>query len=85
MKRIRRHLIIVASQGEIEHSFNIIADSSYTGKFFYCTCLYDGEPVSGTWSITSGGTYATINSNGRVDIVEGASSQSITINCTYLE
>ena len=83
MNKIRRQLLsIILTE---EHTFNIISDSSYTGKFFYCTCLYDGQPVSGTWEITAGALYATINQNGRVDIVEGTTSQTITITCTYLD
>lgn len=38
-----------------------------------------------TWSITSGGTYATINSNtGKLTILSGASNASVTIKATSI-
>lgn len=49
----------------------------------YCTCLYDGIVASGTWLITSGGAYAEINENGRVNIKPGASSSTIVVECDY--
>jgi uncharacterized cupin superfamily protein len=44
--------------------------------------MNNGQITTGTWSITSGSQYATINENGRVDINSGVLSQSITISCT---
>lgn len=57
--------------------YDIIADNAYVGKTFICTCYYDSNQVQGTWAITSGGTYASINSNGKVTINEGVIEKSI--------
>lgn len=86
MRLIRRQLLnIIAVEEQPEtHTFNVISDDEYLGKFFYCVAQYDGEQVFGTWSITSGGSYATVNQNGRVDIVSGTTNKSITIQCTYV-
>lgn len=84
MRTFRRQLLILAVKNEpIEHTFNILVDDEYVGKFFYCISNYDDERVFGTWSITSGNEYATINENGRVDIIPGTVNRSITIRCTY--
>lgn len=69
----------------IAHTFNIVSEESYLGKFFYCICKYDGEQVIGTWSLTSGGQYASINSNGKVTINSGVENQTITVHCIYDE
>ena len=69
--------------GDDTHTFNIISENSYVGKFFYCVSKYDNETVFGTWSITSGSQYASINENGKVTINEGVSNSSITILCVY--
>lgn len=69
--------------GDDTHTFNIISENSYVGKFFYCVSKYDNETVFGTWSITSGSQYASINENGKVTINEGVSNSSITIQCVY--
>ena len=79
--KFRRHILNIALK--IEHDFDIIAEDTFTGKFFYCTCSYDGKAVSGTWSLTGGSQYASINSNGKVTINEGVTSQQIEITCTY--
>ena len=75
----RRQLLSIVFQDE----FDIISENSYTGKYFYCTCVLNGAPVAGTWSLTSGGTYATINANGRVDINEGVENQQLIVRCDY--
>lgn len=81
---IRRHILtICASTGPEVHSFNIISENAYAGKFFYCVSKYDNETVFGTWSITSGSQYASINENGKVTINEGVTGGSITIQCVY--
>ena len=66
------------------HSYAIVSESSYTGKHFLCTSTFDGQQVFSTWAITSGSQYATINGNGRVDIVSGTVNQPITLQCTYV-
>lgn len=80
---IRRQLLILASEGPFTHTFNIISEDSYVGKYFYCTSRYDNDMVFGTWSLTSGSQYASINENGKVTINQGVTNQSITIQCVY--
>ena len=60
----------------------IQCDDTFSGKVFYCKAFYNNEQVLGTWAITAGSQYATINSNGRVDVVSGTQSQSLTITCS---
>lgn len=69
----------------VSHTLQIIAEDNYVGKVFYCTCTYDGQQVFGTWSITVGGSYASINENGKVTINEGVEDETITVQCTYAE
>ena len=69
----------------IANSLVINAPSSYTGKSFFCTCQYGGVTVSGTWTLTSGGQYASITSAGKVTINSGVSNQNITVQCVYSE
>ena len=80
MNTIRRQLLKFLRRG---HTFEIIAESSYVGKVFYCTCKYDHRQVFGTWSISYGDQFASINENGRVDIHEGVENEDIEITCTY--
>ena len=49
--------------------------------------IYNGNAVSSgaTWSITSGGTYASIASNGTVTINSNANNSSVTIQVAYGE
>lgn len=78
---LRRRLLFV--QFMAPDTLEIISDNSYTGKYFYCTCKLNGVQVPATWTITNGSEYATVNSNGRVDIVPGTVSQLITVRCDY--
>lgn len=66
------------------HVLSIISDDEYVGKVLYCVAKYDDDMVyPGDWAITSGNQYATINSNGRVDIISGTVSQTIVVQCSY--
>ena len=82
MNTIRRQLLKFLRRG---HTFEIIAESSYVGKVFYCTCKYDHRQVFGTWSISYGDQFASINENGKVTIYEGVENEDIEITCTYLD
>lgn len=79
----RRHMLSILTIGEVSHTFAVISENSYTGKVFYCVAEFDGNAVSAEWSLTSGSQYATINSNGKVDINPGVVSETITILCEY--
>ena len=62
----------------------ISGDNTFVGQTIYCKCLVKGAPVAADfWQLTSGGEYATINTNGRIDVNEGVTGQSITIQCMY--
>lgn len=66
------------------HILTIISDDEYVGKVLYCVAKYDDDTVyPGDWAITSGNQYATINTNGRVDIVSGTVEQTIVVQCSY--
>ena len=80
---LRRRLLAISISVPVGPGLEILTDDTYTGKYFYCTATYDDIQVFGTWAITSGGTYATINSNGKVTIDSSAVSQPITISLTY--
>ena len=82
LSAIRRQLLSIQA---FTHTFELISEDSYTGKVFYCTCYYDGKQVFGTWAISYGDTYASINQNGKVTINEGVVSEAIEITCTYGE
>ena len=83
MSIIRRHILSILAIGEVDHTFVVISDDSYTCKVFYCVAEFDGNVVAAEWSLTSGSQYATINSNGRVDVKPGVTSGAITILCEY--
>lgn len=74
--------IIRASDYEFNIQIEGLTNNSFTGRTLYCKAMKNGQITTGTWSITSGSQYATINENGRVDINSGVQSQSITISCT---
>ena len=76
-------MMIASSSGEAEHILLLLADDEYVGKLFYCIAKYDNATVVPVWSITSGNQYATINSNGRVDIVSGVVNGTIVVQCSY--
>ena len=60
----------------------IQCESEFTGKTLYCKAYYDDTLTNGTWALTSGSQYATINSNGKIDINPGVQNQSLTVSCT---
>ena len=75
---------IAAGWEEPVHVLSIISDDEYVGKVLYCVAKYDDDTVyPGDWAITSGNQYATINTNGRVDIVSGTVEQTIVVQCSY--
>lgn len=80
---LRRRLLSITLMGPTPAGLEIISDDSYTGKYFYCTATYDDIQVFGTWAITSGSAYASINNNGKVTINSGVTTQQITISLTY--
>ena len=61
----------------------IQGESEYTGKQFYLTAKFGSTTVYPVWSINSGGTYASINQNGKVSITEGADGNTIVVRAVY--
>ena len=64
-------------------TLKIQGESEYTGKQFYLTAKFGSTTVYPVWSITSGGTYASINQNGKVSITEGADGNTIIVRAVY--
>ena len=86
MLALRRHVLLGmlrAGVTPVTYTFNIVSEDTYVGKFFYCTCKFNGEQVFGTWSMGLGNQYASINANGKVTINSGVQNQNIIVNCTY--
>ena len=68
----------------IDHDvFLIIAEDSYTGKHFYLVAQLNDRRIYPIWTIASGGTYATVNENGKVTILSAADNSLITVQANY--
>ena len=80
MNIFRRKLLSISLISEF---LELITENSYTGKYFYCVCRYGNRQVNGTWSIISGGQYATINEHGKVEIDVGVIDEDITIKVEF--
>ena len=80
MNIFRRKLLSISLISEF---LELITENSYTGKYFYCVCRYGKRQVNGTWSIISGGQYATINEHGKVEIDVGVIDEDITIKVEF--
>lgn len=63
--------------------FLIVAEDSYAGRQFFVIATLNSTRVNPVWSITSGNQYATINSNGKVVILQGAENSLISIHASY--
>ena len=84
MLNLRRHLLIsIQVQAPVVIEPVIQSEDTFVGKTLYCRCFYDGEQVAATWSITSGSQFATINQNGRLDVVSGTTMEEVTVRCDY--
>lgn len=76
--------------GEYEDSsfmLSIIGPSTMIGETCQYSLAKNGvlvPPVSVSWSIVSGASYATIDSNGEVTILSGASNSDVVICATYM-
>ena len=83
--RVRRIQMFGETVYELASALSIEGPSEYSGKYFLLSAYQDNQKVyPQTWSITSGTQYATINSNGRVDINSNTSTQqNITVTATY--
>lgn len=68
-----------------ENTYVLYGVSSCTGKIFNLQAIFNGRVVPATWTITSGSQYATINTNGKVTIIEGTQNQTITVQAVYGE
>ena len=74
---------IFASSQIDETTYVIYGVDSCTGKTFNLQAVLNGRVVPATWTITSGSQYATINTNGKVTIIEGTQNQTITVQAVY--
>ena len=66
-----------------EVTYVISGVDTFTGKTFNLTYVYNNRIVAPTWSIISGGQYATINENGKVTIDVGVINEPIVVQAVY--
>lgn len=69
-----------------DHTLSLSCVGSITGETYSVSALYDGtmlNPTACTWSIVSGGFYATIDTAGTITIQSTAAGQNITVRATY--
>ena len=66
-----------------EVTYVISGVSSFTGKTFNLTYIYNNKQVAPVWTIISGDQYATINENGKVDIEVGTINEQIIVQAVY--
>ena len=58
----------------------IAVESEFVGKTLYCKCMLGHREVFATnWTIIYGSQYATMNQNGRMDIIEGVQDKEIVV------
>lgn len=82
----RQFIVTYHSEGSLDHTLSIMGASSITGETASFTAFYDGSAdvsSAATWTIISGGTYATINNAGVVTILSNANGNSVTIKAEY--
>ena len=75
----------VVPPAPVQIPFTISGPSSVNAESCSFVAVYGGENVSTglTWSITSGGAYATISSAGLLTVDTSANGNSVTISCAY--
>lgn len=66
-----------------EVTYVISGENEYAGKSFNLTYIYNQRTVTPTWSIISGGQYATINEYGQVNIDVGVVNEPIVVQAQY--
>ena len=69
-----------------DHEITIIGIDNVIGETLELSVLYDNKTnitSSCTWTIVSGGEYATVGSNGVISISNNASGSNITVMATY--
>ena len=64
-------------------TYMISGVNSYTGKSFNLTYIYNNRIITPTWSIISGSQYASINSNGKVNIEVGVINEEIIVQAVF--
>jgi hypothetical protein len=81
---LNQNLPIFRGRG-IVNNIKIAAPASVTAETCQCIALYNNaEVTSGVqWSITSGGSYAQIDSSGLIGISSSADSSPITVAVSY--
>lgn len=69
-----------------DHILLVVGPGTFTGESITFAVLYDGAVVSDTactWSIISGGEYATIANDGTLTVATGASQSNVMIRANY--
>ena len=69
----------------IVHTLMIGGASNAVGSAMTYNAIYDGNLVSNgvVWAVASGSSYATIDQNGELTILQGASESPVTITAVY--
>ena len=69
-----------------DHTLSIVGIQSMTGETYSFSALYDNRTVvtnACTWSVVSGGSYATMISAGTIGISTAATGESVTVYAEY--
>ena len=82
-KQVERITMLGSIVYQLGHTLSISGPASYTGTSVQLVALYDNAQAPAVWVITSGDTYATINSNGKIDIEAGTIGASVTVAAFY--
>ena len=84
---LRRHLLAIQISPAVQHTLSVGGSASIEAETFNMVAIYD-ESVdvtsSATWTIVSGGEYATVDNTGLVTINSGASASTIVIQAVYV-
>ena len=69
-----------------DHTLAVVGIQSFTGETYTFAALYDNSEVvtsACTWSIVSGGEYATIDNTGTIYISTSATASNVTVMAMY--
>jgi len=77
-----RGSLVEAHINEAPPPIRLAVEDSYTGKSFQCLCVQGRRVVPAQWTLESGSQYATLNENGRCDILPGAAGGQIAVSCS---
>ena len=68
------------------HTLTVVGTQSITGETYSFSALYDNRSIvtsACTWSVVSGGSYATVDSAGTLTILTGATGVNVIVSAEY--